>query len=86
MTILVPMCGDMVNYCNSVNVVTVMEKLEDFEEIDLGFESSTVSLLDHGDDHDHDHETTTLNLTLSRRSFAYYRTSSEALTFFRAVD
>ncbi|GJT90610.1 Rop guanine nucleotide exchange factor 3-like protein [Tanacetum coccineum] len=58
-----------------------MEKLEDFEEIDLGFESSTISLLDHRDDHDHDHETTTLNLTLSRRSFAYYRTSSEASTF-----
>ncbi|GKE11182.1 hypothetical protein Tco_1414733 [Tanacetum coccineum] len=66
----------------------VIEKLKDLEEIDLGFESSTISLLDHGDDHDHDHdhETTMLNLTLSRRSFAYYRTSSEALTFFRAVD
>ncbi|PWA65810.1 RHO guanyl-nucleotide exchange factor 3 [Artemisia annua] len=59
-----------------------MEKLEDFEEIsDLGFESSTISSLDHGDDHDHDHETTTLNSTLSGRSFAYYRTSSEASTF-----
>ncbi|GJX12915.1 Rop guanine nucleotide exchange factor 3-like protein [Tanacetum coccineum] len=56
-----------------------MEKLEDFEEIDLGFESSTISSLDHGDDHDH--ETTTLNSTLSGRSFAYYRTSSEASTF-----
>ncbi|GJT97501.1 Rop guanine nucleotide exchange factor 3-like protein, partial [Tanacetum coccineum] len=54
---------------------------EDFEEIDFGFESSTISLLDHGDDHDHDQETTTLNLTLSRRSFAYCRTSSEASTF-----
>ncbi|MFS7942740.1 putative PRONE domain, Rop guanine nucleotide exchange factor [Helianthus anomalus] len=59
-----------------------MEKLEDFEE---GFESSTVSSLDHGavdDDHDHEHDqSTTLNSTLSGRSFAYYRTNSETSAF-----
>nr|XP_043622053.1 rop guanine nucleotide exchange factor 3-like [Erigeron canadensis] len=60
-----------------------MEK--DFEEIsDMGFESSTVSSLDHGtldDDHDHD-QSPTVNSTLScSNSFAYYRTNSETSAF-----
>lgn len=59
---------------------------KDFEEIsDLGFETSTISSLDQGvvdDDNDHDHDhASTLNSTLSGRSFAYYRTSSETSTF-----
>ncbi|KAF5796997.1 hypothetical protein HanPI659440_Chr08g0312041 [Helianthus annuus] len=59
-----------------------MEKLKDFEE---GFESSTVSSLDQGavdDNHDHEHDQSpTINLTLSGRSFAYYRTNSETSAF-----
>ncbi|KAI3494949.1 hypothetical protein L1887_37015 [Cichorium endivia] len=55
-----------------------MAKSDDFEEISEGFESSTISSLDH--DHDHD-ESPTVNSILSGNSFAYYRTNSETSAF-----